>query len=187
MPAAYRTVALLMRYPLAALGVLIALRGAYMALVDLRRAARIRRQEGRDSAVAVLFCLPSDREGKGKRVPLTRSGCVGSSGSADVSVKDCGLNARHFEYDIRDGMMEVRPLPGAKVSVEPVAMVAVIGTNMKIPGFLSKAAKALSDAKINTIAIVQSPRQVNMQFIVRRDDFQTAQLALHKVFVEDQQ
>ncbi|MBR5258813.1 MAG: hypothetical protein IKV51_07690 [Clostridia bacterium] len=116
MPAAYRTVALLMRYPLAALGVLIALRGAYMALVDLRRAARIRRQEGRDSAVAVLFCLPSDREGKGKRVPLTRSGCVGSSGSADVSVKDCGLKARHFEYDIHDGMMEVRPLPGAKVS-----------------------------------------------------------------------
>ena len=116
MPAAYRTVALLMRYPLAALGVLIALRGAYMTLVDLRRAARIRRQEGVDSAVAVLFCLPSDREGKGKRVPLTRSGCVGSSGSADVSVKDCGLKARHFEYDIRDGMMEVRPLPGAKVS-----------------------------------------------------------------------
>ena len=116
MPAAYRTVALLMRYPLAALGVLITLRGAYMALVDLRRAARIRRQEGVDSAVAVLFCLPSDREGKGKRVPLTRSGCVGSSGSADVSVKDCGLKARHFEYDIRDGMKEVRPLPGAKVS-----------------------------------------------------------------------
>ena len=78
-----------------------------------------------------------------------------------------------------------RRLPGAKVSVEPVAMVAVIGTNMKIPGFLSKAAKALSDAKINTVAIVQSPRQVNMQFIVRRDDFQTAQLALHKAFVED--
>ena len=116
MPAAYRTAALLMRYPLVALGVLIALRGAYMAFVDLRRAARIRRREGENSAVAVLTCLPSDRQGESKRLPLTRSGCVGSSGGADVTVKGCGLKARHFEYEIRDGMMEVTPLPGAKVS-----------------------------------------------------------------------
>ncbi|MBO7358495.1 MAG: hypothetical protein J6U72_01575 [Clostridia bacterium] len=116
MPAAYRTAALLMRYILAALGVSIAFRSAYMAFVDMRRAARIRRQEGENSAVAVLFCLPSDKQGKGKRLPLTRSGCVGSSSGADVSVKDRGLKPRHFEYEIRDGVMEVTPAPGAKVS-----------------------------------------------------------------------
>ena len=116
MPAAYRTAALLMRYVLAALGVSIALRSAYMVCVDLRRAARIRRQEGENSAVAVLFCLPSDKQGKEIRLPLTRSGCVGSSSSADVCVKGKGLRSRHFEYEIRDGLMEVTPAPGAKVS-----------------------------------------------------------------------
>ena len=59
--------------------------------------------------------------------------------------------------------------------------------NMKIPGFLSKAAQALYEAHINTLAVVQSPRQVNMQFIVDRNDFQRAQKVLHKAFVEDQE
>ena len=116
MPAAYRTAALLMRYPLAVLGVLIALRGAYMTLVDLRRAARIRRQEGENSAVAVLICLPSDKQGEAERKHLTRSGCVGSSSGADVTIKGRGLKARHFEYEIRDGAMEITPAPGAKVT-----------------------------------------------------------------------
>ena len=80
-----------------------------------------------------------------------------------------------------------RRLPGAQVSTAPVAIVSVIGTNMKIPGFLATAARALYEAKINTLAMVQSPRQVNMQFIIDRRDFQQAQCVLHKVFVEDPQ
>ena len=79
-----------------------------------------------------------------------------------------------------------RRLPLASVDSFPVAIVSIIGTNMKIPGFLSKAAKALSDAHINTLAMVQSPRQINMQFIVHRDDFKKAQVALHKALVEDE-
>ncbi len=78
-----------------------------------------------------------------------------------------------------------RRLPGANVYSFPAAIVSIIGTNMKIPGFLSRAAKALSDAHINTLAMVQSPRQINMQFIVHRDNFHKAQMALHKELVEN--
>jgi aspartate kinase len=75
--------------------------------------------------------------------------------------------------------------PNATIRCMDVALVAVIGTNMSIPGFLSKAATALHEANINVLALVQSTRQVNMQFIIDRENFEKAQRALHKVFVED--
>ena len=86
-----------------------------------------------------------------------------------------------------EGCMEDirRRLPQASIYSFPAAIVSIIGTNMKIPGFLSKAAKALSAAHINTLAMVQSPRQINMQFIVRREDFHKAQIALHRALVEE--
>ena len=77
--------------------------------------------------------------------------------------------------------------PSAQVRTFGTAIVSVIGTNMSIPGFLSRAANALHSANINVLALVQSTRQVNMQFIVEREDFEKAQQALHKAFVEDLQ
>ncbi|MDD5727559.1 MAG: aspartate kinase [Victivallales bacterium] len=74
--------------------------------------------------------------------------------------------------------------PGAKVKVAKVAIVAVIGSNMNIPGFLWRAAGALYRANINVLAITQCMRQVNMQFIIDRKRFNEAQIALHKEFVE---
>ncbi|MBP1583031.1 MAG: aspartate kinase [Victivallales bacterium] len=75
-------------------------------------------------------------------------------------------------------------LPGAQVRTSQVAIVSVIGTNMRIPGFLSRASEALSQANINILALMQCSRQVNMQFVIRREDFEAAQKALHKAFVE---
>ncbi|MBR4674731.1 MAG: aspartate kinase [Victivallales bacterium] len=76
-------------------------------------------------------------------------------------------------------------LPNATVKHFPVALVSVIGSNMSIPGFLSKAADALRSANINVLALSQSTRQVNMQFVLDRKDFEIAQKVLHKAFVED--
>ena len=73
----------------------------------------------------------------------------------------------------------------ATVTGTPVAVVSVIGTNMKIPGFLAKAAKALYEADINVLALDQVMRQVNIQFIVSCDDFKKAQIVLHREFVEN--
>ena len=74
--------------------------------------------------------------------------------------------------------------PNAKISSREVAIIAVIGSNMKIPGFLSRASQALADAKINILALDQCMRQVNMQFVIDRNDFADAQKALHAELVE---
>ncbi|MBO7329748.1 MAG: aspartate kinase [Lentisphaeria bacterium] len=79
-----------------------------------------------------------------------------------------------------------KTFPNAKISTRAVAIVAVIGSNMKIPGFLSRAAKALAEAEINILALDQCMRQVNMQFIIAREHFAEAQKALHAELVEKQ-
>ncbi len=77
-----------------------------------------------------------------------------------------------------------REFPKAKVRVIKVSVVCVMGTNMAIPGFLSKSANALAEAGINILSLDQCLRQVNIQFIVKRSEFESAQLALHKTLVE---
>ena len=74
--------------------------------------------------------------------------------------------------------------PNARVTAREVAIIAVIGSNMKIPGFLSRAATALASSGINVLALDQCMRQVNMQFIIERDKFEEAQIALHRELVE---
>ena len=74
--------------------------------------------------------------------------------------------------------------PNARVTTRPVAIIAVIGSNMKLPGFLSRAARALAEADINVLALDQCMRQVNMQFIIDRENFEKAQIALHRELVE---
>jgi len=95
----------------------------------------------------------------------------------------------HFIPEKADGITECvdsikKNFPGAQVTITKVAIACVIGSNMRIPGFLSKAAKALAGAGINILALDQCMRQVNMQFIVEREDFDKAQIALHREFVE---
>ncbi|MCF7790813.1 MAG: aspartate kinase [Victivallales bacterium] len=80
-----------------------------------------------------------------------------------------------------------KSLPNSKINTHEVAIVCVMGTNMAIPGFLSKSADALAEKKINILAIDQCQRQVNMQFVIERDKFEDAQRALHKVLVENEQ
>ncbi len=77
-----------------------------------------------------------------------------------------------------------RDFPNAEVRTVKVGIVSVIGTNMRIPGFLARAAKALFDAEINVLALDQTLRQVNIQFVVERDAFKDAQVVLHREFVE---
>ncbi len=65
------------------------------------------------------------------------------------------------------------------VQTSLVAIVCAIGSNIGQPGIMSKAAKALADDGINILAVSQTSRQTNMQFIVNRDQFANAQRALH--------
>lgn len=77
-----------------------------------------------------------------------------------------------------------KEFPSADVRTVNVGIVSVIGSNMKIPGFLARAASSLYDAQINVLALDQTLRQVNIQFMVDRADFEKAQKVLHTEFVE---
>ncbi len=112
---------------------------------------------------------------------------------------DCGVNyiakttnantITHFVSEKSKGLNSAieaigKDFPNADVKTVKLGIVSVIGTNMRIPGFLSRAAKALYEAGINVLALDQTLRQVNIQFVVERDSFELAQKVLHHEFVE---
>jgi aspartate kinase len=70
------------------------------------------------------------------------------------------------------------------VSSKEVALVCAIGSNIAKPGVLAQAASALAKAGINILAVSQTARQTNMQFVVVRDQFRSAQRALHGALCE---
>ena len=118
-----------------------------------------------------------------------------SFAECDINIIAKNTNANTITHYISEKSSELdqcvinlqESFPSAKISVTKVAIVAVIGTNMNIPGFLSRAANALAAENINILALTQCMRQVNMQFIIERDNFDHAQIALHKEFVEHEQ
>jgi len=66
------------------------------------------------------------------------------------------------------------------VTVEKMAMVCLIGSNIDQPGLLAKAAGALADADINIMSAGFALRKVNIQFLIARKDFRDAVVALNK-------
>lgn len=66
-----------------------------------------------------------------------------------------------------------------QITTRQVAIVCAIGSNIAQPGILAKAAGALAKDTINILAVSQTARQTNMLFVVDRDQFAKAQIALH--------
>ncbi len=67
-----------------------------------------------------------------------------------------------------------------RVIVEKMAMVCLLGTNMDQPGLLAKSATALADAGISIKSAGFALGKVNIQFLVGREDFEGAIIALNK-------
>ncbi len=66
-----------------------------------------------------------------------------------------------------------------EVIVKPMALVCAMGTNIAKPGILAKASTALFENNINIECFSQSLRQVNMQFVISRDSYEKAIIALN--------
>ena len=66
-----------------------------------------------------------------------------------------------------------------------LALVCALGTNIARPGSLAKATTALWEKGINVEAVSQSLRQVNMQFVIGRDDYKKAIIALNRALCMD--
>lgn len=75
--------------------------------------------------------------------------------------------------------------PGAAVSAQPVSMVAAIGSDISERGLVPRALQALDDAGVPMIAMQHQIRNVDVQFIVAREDFDAAVRALHSALVEE--
>lgn len=66
-----------------------------------------------------------------------------------------------------------------------LALVCALGTNIARPGSLAKASTALHENGINVEAVSQSLRQVNMQFVIGREDYKKAIVALNRALCAD--
>jgi aspartate kinase len=67
-----------------------------------------------------------------------------------------------------------------QVTVKNIALVCALGSNIAKPGILAKAAKTLFENNINVECVSQSLSQVNMQFVINRDDYKKAILELNQ-------
>ncbi|MEH6605382.1 MAG: aspartate kinase [Pseudomonadales bacterium] len=74
--------------------------------------------------------------------------------------------------------------PDAELNQQKVAIVSAIGSDMQIPGILAKAVQALASNNICVLAVHQSMRQVEMQFIVSESDYDVTVKSLHTALVE---
>ncbi|WP_116365185.1 aspartate kinase [Parahaliea mediterranea] len=74
--------------------------------------------------------------------------------------------------------------PEAEIRQQKVAIVSAIGSDMQVPGILAKTVNALSEHDISVLAIHQSMRQVDMQFVVNEEDYEQAIRSLHAGLVE---
>jgi aspartate kinase len=74
--------------------------------------------------------------------------------------------------------------PDASVNSSRVAIVSAIGSDMQVPGILAKTVGALAGNGISVLALHQSMRQVDMQFIVSEDDYESAIRRLHRELIE---
>lgn len=92
-----------------------------------------------------------------------------------------GSTLKHVKRVVRALKEE---FPNGEINTRKVAMVSAIGSDMKVPGILSRSVKALADDDISVLAIHQCMRQVDIQFVVDEDDYEKTIVALHGVLIE---
>ena len=84
-----------------------------------------------------------------------------------------------WQKDLNPALVEVLQAKYEKVTIENAALVCLIGSNIDEPGLLARAAGALAEAGINIRSAGFALRKVNIQFIVGREEYQPAIVALN--------
>jgi len=109
---------------------------------------------------------------------------------AQIVSKDINANTiTHYLATNLKTMKRIRRVlektyPDAEINQRKSAVVSAIGSDMQVPGILAKAVAALAKQDINVLALHQSMRQVDMQFIVDENDYELAVKSLHQCLVE---
>jgi len=76
--------------------------------------------------------------------------------------------------------------PEAELEQRTVAIVSAIGSDMQVSGILARTVTALAEKNICVLAMHQSMRQVDMQFVIDEEDYEVAVQSLHACLVESQ-
>ncbi|MGE5557103.1 MAG: aspartate kinase [Bacillota bacterium] len=85
-----------------------------------------------------------------------------------------------WENKYQDALGEELRKSYQQLTMEKVAILCLIGSNIAKPGIFAKASRVLAEEGINIICISQSMRQVNIQLIINREDFNRGIIALNK-------
>jgi aspartate kinase len=85
-----------------------------------------------------------------------------------------------WEKDLKPQLVAALEAKYENVTVQTAALVCLIGSNIDEPGLLARAARALADSGINIRSAGFALRKVNIQFIVGREDYKTAIIALNQ-------
>ena len=85
-----------------------------------------------------------------------------------------------WENDLKSQLIEDLQQSFERVTNEKVAMVCLLGTNMDQPGLLANATAALAKADINIISAGVDRGKVNVQFLIAREQFKAAIIALNQ-------
>jgi aspartate kinase len=84
-----------------------------------------------------------------------------------------------WENDFNEALVQDLEQLFEKITVEPVAMVCLLGSNMDQPGLLAKSAAAMAEHQINIVSVGVAMRKVNIQFVIAREHFKKAIIALN--------
>ncbi len=109
---------------------------------------------------------------------------------AQVVTKD--VNANTVTHYLAANMKTVRRIrrellarfPDAGIQIRKVAIVSAIGSDMRVPGMLARTVRALADSGVEILAVHQSMRLVDMQFIVDESQYEVAVRSLHRCLIE---
>jgi aspartate kinase len=89
-----------------------------------------------------------------------------------------------WEKDAAEGLITELKGLYTRVTLREAAIVCAMGTNIAKPGSLATATAALYDNGINVEAVSQSLMQVNMQFVIKREDYSKAIIALNSALCQ---
>lgn len=109
---------------------------------------------------------------------------------ADVVSKD--INANTITHYLSTNLKTVKRIrvalaemfPEAEIDQKKIAIVSAVGSDMQVPGILAKTVKSVADRDISVLAVHQSMRQVDMQFVVNESDYEETIRGLHAALVE---
>ncbi len=84
-----------------------------------------------------------------------------------------------WKVDEKEGLVNDLKDSFPEITIKDVALVCALGTNIAQPGILARATAALAENNINIECISQSLRQVNMQFVIQRNQYKQAIIAMN--------